>query len=113
MERFNGNGSRSRSEENRSAVRWDRSYRVGTDYDGGCEYGAAVESDSRPVTLRRAGSWSNAMTSQANDVLVPLTVGNRTLLIAPVDSVQTSIDVGRLPYTLRILLENVVRAAAL
>src|SRR5438067_403606 len=53
------------------------------------------------------------MTSQANNVLVPLTVGNRTVLIAPIDSVRTGVDIGRLPYTLRILLENVVRAAAL
>jgi aconitate hydratase len=53
------------------------------------------------------------MTSQANDALVPLTVGNRTLLIAPVESVRTGVDVGRLPYTLRILLENVARSAAL
>ena len=53
------------------------------------------------------------MTNQANDVLVPLTVGSRTVFIAPVQSVRIGVDVGRLPYTLRILLENVVRAAAL
>ena len=53
------------------------------------------------------------MTGQASDVLVPLTVGRRTVLIAPIDSLRVGVDVGRLPYTLRILLENVVRAAAL
>jgi aconitate hydratase A / 2-methylisocitrate dehydratase len=82
-------------------------------FDGDHEYGGPVDYDSLPLTLRRVGSWSKAMTSQANDVLVPLTVGNRTVLIAPVDSVRTGVDIGRLPYTLRILLENVVRAAAL
>ena len=45
------------------------------------------------------------------DALVPLTIGPRSVLIAPIASVGP--DVGRLPYTLRILLENVARAAAL
>ena len=45
------------------------------------------------------------------DVLVPLEIGSRSLLIAPIANL--GIDVGRLPYTLRILLENVARAAAL
>jgi aconitate hydratase len=53
------------------------------------------------------------MTSQASGALVPLTVGRLTVLIAPIDSQRVGVDVGRLPYTLRILLENVVRAAAL
>jgi aconitate hydratase len=53
------------------------------------------------------------MTGQASDDLVPLTVGHHTVLIAPIDSLRVGVDVGRLPYTLRILLENVVRAAAL
>ena len=38
--------------------------------------------------------------------LVPLSLGSESVLIAP-------IEIGRLPYTLRILLENVTRAAAL
>jgi aconitase A len=46
-------------------------------------------------------------------VLVPLTTDARTVLIAPIDSLGVGIDVGRLPYTLRILLENVVRGVAL
>ena len=41
--------------------------------------------------------------------LVPLTVGDRSVLIASI----AGNGVGRLPYTLRILLENVVRATAL
>jgi aconitate hydratase A / 2-methylisocitrate dehydratase len=40
-------------------------------------------------------------------VLVPLVVGDRSVLIAPIEAI------GRMPYTLRILLENVVRATAL
>src|SRR5690348_559128 len=47
------------------------------------------------------------------DALVPLQVGDRSLLIAPIDGLRGGADRGRLPYTLRILLENVVRAAAL
>ena len=45
------------------------------------------------------------------DVLLPLEIGSRSLLIAPIAN--SGVDVGRLPYTLRILLENVARAAAL
>jgi aconitate hydratase len=44
--------------------------------------------------------------------LVPL-AADGSVLIAPIDAARSGIDVGRLPYTLRILLENVVRAAAL
>ena len=40
------------------------------------------------------------------DAFVPLVVGDRAVLIAPIEAIG-------LPYTLRILLENVVRAAAL
>ncbi len=47
------------------------------------------------------------------DPLVPLAFGDRTVLIAPVDTMGGRVEVGRLPYTLRILLENVARAAAL
>jgi len=45
------------------------------------------------------------------DSLVPLLVGNRSVLIVPLDA--AGAGAGRLPYTLRILLENVARAAAL
>jgi hypothetical protein len=47
------------------------------------------------------------------DALVPLVVADRSVLIAPIDPVGAGFDVGRLPYTLRILLENVTHAAAL
>jgi len=47
------------------------------------------------------------------NALVPLVMADRSVLIAPIDAVGAGVDVGRLPYTLRILLENVVRAAAL
>jgi aconitate hydratase len=47
------------------------------------------------------------------DALVPLKIGPRSVLIAPSANLGTGFDVGRLPYTLRILLENVARAAAL
>ncbi|HEY7519204.1 MAG TPA: aconitate hydratase [Methylomirabilota bacterium] len=47
------------------------------------------------------------------DALVPLKIGARSVLIAPIAGVVPGFDVGRLPYTLRILLENVARAAAL
>jgi aconitate hydratase len=47
------------------------------------------------------------------DALVSLTVGDRSVFIAPIGSIGVGVDAGRLPYTLRILLENVVRAAAL
>ena len=47
------------------------------------------------------------------DALVSLTVGDRSVLIAPIGAIAFGVDAGRLPYTLRILLENVVRAAAL
>jgi aconitate hydratase len=45
--------------------------------------------------------------------LIPLAVAGRSVLIAPLDALEPSVGVGRLPYTLRILLENVVRADAL
>jgi aconitate hydratase len=45
--------------------------------------------------------------------LVPLVVAEQTVLIAPIDAAGRSDGVGGLPYTLRILLENVTRAAAL
>src|SRR5436309_1850210 len=45
------------------------------------------------------------------DNLVPLVVADQSVLMARIDAL--GVDVGRLPYTLRILLENVVRAAAL
>ena len=47
------------------------------------------------------------------DALVPLAVADRSVLIAPIGAAAAGVDVGRLPYTLRILLENVARAAAL
>jgi aconitate hydratase A / 2-methylisocitrate dehydratase len=47
------------------------------------------------------------------DALTPLNIGARSVLIAPIGSLEVGLDVGRLPYTLRILLENVARAAAL
>ena len=47
------------------------------------------------------------------DALVPLKIGARSVLIAPIANLGAGSDVGRLPYTLRILLENVARAAAL
>ncbi len=45
------------------------------------------------------------------DSLVPLVVADQSVLVARIDAL--GVDVGRLPYTLRILLENVARAAAL
>jgi aconitate hydratase len=48
-----------------------------------------------------------------SDGLVSLQVGARSLLIAPIDAARAGAGAGRLPYTLRILLENVVRARAL
>ncbi len=47
------------------------------------------------------------------DALVPLAIGSRSVLIAPIGALDGGHDVGRLPYTLRVLLENVARAAAL
>jgi aconitate hydratase len=47
------------------------------------------------------------------DALVSLTVGDRSVSIAPIGAIGVGVDAGRLPYTLRILLENMVRAAAL
>jgi aconitate hydratase len=47
------------------------------------------------------------------DRLAPLAVADRSVLIAPIDSRGAGVEVSRLPYTLRILLENVTRAAAL
>src|SRR3954452_6918966 len=38
-----------------------------------------------------------------------LTVGDRTYLIHRLDELQSEYDVARLPYTLRVLLENVLR----
>jgi aconitate hydratase len=51
--------------------------------------------------------------SGPRDSLVPLHVADQPVLIAPIDAPGSGTDVGRLPYTLRILLENVARAAAL
>src|SRR5690554_2191467 len=45
--------------------------------------------------------------------LATLPVGDRTLAIARLDALASEVDVARLPYTLRILLENVLRAEAL
>src|SRR5688500_292459 len=45
------------------------------------------------------------------DSLVPLVVDDQSFLVAPIDAL--GVEIGRLPYTLRILLENVARAAAL
>src|SRR5687767_2792911 len=45
------------------------------------------------------------------DNLVPLVVADQSVLMAPIDGLGVEVD--RLPYTLRILLENVARAAAL
>ena len=45
------------------------------------------------------------------DNLVSLVVADQSVLVARIDAL--GVDVGRLPYTLRILLENVVRATAL
>ena len=45
------------------------------------------------------------------DNLVSLVVADQSVLMARIDAL--GVDVGRLPYTLRILLENVVRATAL
>ena len=47
------------------------------------------------------------------DTLVPLAAAGRSVLIAPIASVGAGVDIDHLPYTLRILLENVARAAAL
>src|SRR5436305_11453718 len=38
-----------------------------------------------------------------------LSVGDRSFLIHPLDELQSRYDVARLPYTLRVLLENVLR----
>src|SRR5688572_13183372 len=53
------------------------------------------------------------MEADMTDTLVPLSVGDRSVLIAPIGAVGVGADIGRLPYTLRILLENVARAVAL
>ena len=45
--------------------------------------------------------------------LTTLAVGERSFLMARLDAVASEVDVARLPYTLRILLENVLRAEAL
>jgi aconitate hydratase len=45
--------------------------------------------------------------------LTPLAVGDRSVLVAALESLGPTFDVGRLPYTRRILLENVLRADAL
>jgi len=44
---------------------------------------------------------------------VPLVVDGRSVLISPIDAIRPGVDIRRLPYTLRILLENVARSAAL
>ncbi|MGH3002712.1 MAG: aconitase family protein, partial [Gaiellaceae bacterium] len=41
-----------------------------------------------------------------------LTVGDRSYEIFRLDALQASYDVARLPYTLRVLLENVLRSGA-
>ncbi|MGH7267085.1 MAG: aconitase family protein, partial [Candidatus Rokuibacteriota bacterium] len=45
--------------------------------------------------------------------LTTLAVGERSFVIARLDALASEVDVARLPYTLRILLENVLRAEAL
>jgi aconitate hydratase len=47
------------------------------------------------------------------DAFAPLSVSDRLVLISPIDAPGPGVDIRRLPYTLRILLENVARAAAL
>ena len=46
------------------------------------------------------------------NAFVPLVVADRSVLISPIEGIGSGVEIGRLPYTLRILLENVVRAAA-
>src|SRR4051795_2488646 len=43
--------------------------------------------------------------------MAKLTVGDRSYEIHRLDALQSSFDVARLPYTLRILLENVLRTS--
>jgi aconitate hydratase len=57
--------------------------------------------------------WEGDPVSRSLGVLTPLAVGDRSVLIAALDALGPTVDVGRLPYTLRILLENVLRADAL
>jgi len=45
--------------------------------------------------------------------LTTLAVGERSFVIARLDALASEVDLARLPYTLRILLENVLRAEAL
>ena len=45
--------------------------------------------------------------------LTTLAVGERSFVMARLDALASEVDIARLPYTLRILLENVLRAEAL
>ena len=47
------------------------------------------------------------------DNFAPLVVADRSVLISRIDAVGRGVDLRRLPYTLRVLLENVARAVAL
>ena len=49
--------------------------------------------------------------SSTDDARSTLTVGGQSYQIFRLDSLQSRFDVARLPYTLRILLENVLRTA--
>src|SRR5690348_16184157 len=74
---------------------------IATSRRGRCPEPRAV---ARPEPARKDG------TVMATS-LIPLVVGEQSVLLARIDAL--AIDVGRLPYTLRVLLENVARAAAL
>ena len=69
----------------------------------------------KPGAIRTAIAGRRTMREETDvaEALVPLVVGDRTLLIAPIDATGGHARIGRLPYTLRVLLENVARAAAL
>ena len=49
--------------------------------------------------------WEGDTVSRSLGVLTPLAVGDRSVVIAALDALGPAFDVGRLPYTLRILLE--------
>src|SRR5690348_10855897 len=76
--------------ENRCAQRW-----IGAHMLHGC-YRVAQQGRAR-VRLPRAPSEETNMV----DPLVPLALGDRTVLIAPVDTMGGRVEVGRVPYTLR------------
>src|SRR5262249_39061222 len=63
---------------------------------------------AEPDDLRRPGHAASLGSQEMNDAPSTLTVGGRTYRIHRIE--ETGLDVARLPYTLRVLLEGVLRA---